>query len=303
MTESINVRTSVLEVIFKERLVYVEEPQPEYLGFAKVQVEVEEDVWNTVILPKVTPFWHDAEKDELEFLIIYNDGSYLCQRRRLRYDFATKSNYWAQYEFKDATPEQVEEVRLLFKTVTFVQKEVETHTWLSEAKELMNEKFYYDAKYYKREAEIAKMLLYSDWRVLPDAPQKFEGERDLWIIWRDKMRNLLPPYEEIENNYELLKTVSTMRFPVDPRVYYEMYPELDVEYLSTEDQFTKRDFQASKDFVSANIMNAVQFAKDYEIRKVGVEKKVLELIQKLELGVVFPGIDYKRYYEIEEETD
>lgn len=301
MTENIPLRQSLLEIIFDKRLVYNPGPQSEYLEFAKVQIEVNEEVWNTTIIPQICPFWHDPGKDELDILVIYNDGTYLCQRKRLKYDYSSNSNYWAPYEFRGATQQQVDDILLLFKTISFVQKEVDTHTWLSEAKELVDEKFFYDAKYYKRKAEISKMLLYSDWRLLPDAPQLFEGERDLWVVWREKLRNLLPPYEEIENNYELLKVVALMRYPVDPRVYYEMYPNLDVEYLSTDDQYMKRDFQVSKDFVSANILNVIRFAEDYEIRKVPIEKKSFELIKKLELGKVFPGVDYDRYYVIDEE--
>lgn len=303
MTENIPLRLSKLEIIFDKRLVYVYDQDREYLDFAKVQTEISGEVWDTTVMPYLSPFWHLSGKDELDILIIYTDGTYLCQRKRLKYDYATNTNYFAPYEFRGATKEQIEDLVTFFETITFVQKEVETHTWLSEAKDLINEKYFYDSKYYKRKAEIAKMLLYSDWRVLPDAPQLFDGERDLWVIWRDKLRNLLPPYEEIENNYELLKTVSLMRYPVDPRVYYEMYPNMDVEYLSTDDQYLKRDFQVSKDFVSQNILNVVRFAEDFELRKVPIEKKSFELIKKLELGKVFPGIDYERYYVIEDENE
>lgn len=301
MAENIPQRLSKLEIIFDKRLVYVYGDNREYLDFAKIQTEIDQEVWDSVVLPEMSPLWHDAGKDEMDILIIYTDGSYLCQKKRLKYDYATKSNYWAPYEFKEATGEQIDKLLTLFETITFVQKEVETHTWLSEAKDLINDKFFYDSKYYKRKAEISKMLLYSDWRMLPDAPQLFEGERELWKIWREKLRNLLPPYEEIEDNYEVLKVVALMRYPIDPRVYYEMYPNLDVEYLSTDDQYLKRDFQVSKDFVSANILNVVRFAEDYEIRKVPIEKKSLELIKKLELEKVFPGIDYERYYVIDDE--
>lgn len=145
--------------------------------------------------------------------------------------------------------------------------------------------------------EIQKMLLYSDWRVLPDSPQKFDGERDLWVTWRQKLRELLPdnPRDIFSDNFEMFKYVQTLKYPIDPRVYFDRYPNLDVEYLSTEDQFEKYDFQASKDFVGKTQLNLINFLESYNTEFRPIDAKVLELAKKLKLENVYSGLDYEKF--------
>lgn len=261
---------------------------------------IDEEVWKEKVLPVFEGFWHSEGKDELDYLILYTDDTFFCQKRRLKYDFASESSYWVTYEFNECKVSEVKELCEMLEAVVTIQREVETNQLLEEVRELNALDYYYDSKWYKKRDEINKMLLFSDWRVLPDSPQKFEGERDLWLVWRQKLRQLMPsdPREAFETNFEMFKFITTLKYPVDPRVYIDMYPERDVEYLSTDDQFKKYDFEASKDFTSANVMNLVNFMETYDEKIRPVEKRILDLSKKLKLEEVYRGLDYSKFTEI-----
>jgi hypothetical protein len=289
-------RASRLEFNFKEKAVTLG-----LINQGGKTTFVDEEAWKEKVLPLVNGFWHSEGKDELEFLILYTDDTFLCQKKRLKYDFATQSSYWLTYEFNECKVSDVIELCDALATIVTIQREVETNKLLEEVRQLTAVDYYYDYKWYKKKDEINKMLLFSDWRVLPDAPQKFEGERDLWIIWRQKLRELLPsnPRETFETNVEMFKFITTLKYPIDPRVYYENFPEMNVEYLSTDEQYVKYDFESSKDFTSNNVMNLVNFMETYDEKLRPVERKVIELSKKLRLEEVYRDLDYSKFMPID----
>lgn len=255
-----------------------------------------DEAWQERVLPLVNGFWHNEGKDELEYIILYTDNTFLCQKRRLKYDFATESSYWVTYEFKECKNSELLDLCEKIEAIVVIQREAETNRLLTEIRELNSLDYFYDAKWFKKKDEINKMLLFSDWRVLPDAPQKFEGERDMWITWRQKLRELMPakPREVFETNFEMFKFITTLKYPIDPSVYLDKYPNRDVEYLSTEDQFDKYDFQVSKDFTSATMLNLVIFMETYDDKIRPVNAKILELSKQLKLEEVYREIDYSK---------
>ena len=74
-------------------------------------------------------------------------------------------------------------------------------------------------------------------------------------------------------------------------MYVKKYPNRDVEYLSTDDQFDKLDFNVSTDFVSKNIMNISDFVNNYNQEDIVVTQKAYELMNELELFNYFPALD------------
>jgi hypothetical protein len=116
-----------------------------------------------------------------------------------------------------------------------------------------------------------------------------------------KLRELLPsnPRETFETNVEMFKFITTLKYPIDPRVYYENFPEMNVEYLSTDEQYVKYDFESSKDFTSNNVMNLVNFMETYDEKLRPVERKVIELSKKLRLEEVYRDLDYSKFMPID----
>jgi len=285
-------RSSRLEFNFKERAVTLG-----LINEGSTTTFIEDDAWEEKVMPLLTDIWHYENRDELEYIILYTDNTFLCQKRKLKYDFSSESSYWVTYEYKECNSSEVVELCDQLEAIVTIQKETELNSLLTEIRELDAMDFYYDAKWYKKKDEINKMLLFSDWRVLPDAPQKFEGERDMWIIWRQKLRDLLPsnPREVFESNFEMFKFVTTVKYPIDPLVYLDKYPDREVEYLSTDDQYDKYDFVVSKDFTSATMMNLIIFMETYDDQIRPINAKILEIAKKLKLEEVYPSLDYNKF--------
>lgn len=287
-------KESIMELNFKEKAVTIGS-----VADGGQTTFIDESAWENIVLKSIPSLWHDPGKDEIEHLLLYNNDQYLCQRKKLKYDFSTNSSYWDTYNFKDGSVEDVKKIYEIINTTVIIQREIHKQEVLEEARKLNLEalNYYYDKKWYKKMDEIQKMLLYSDWRVLPDSPQKFDGERDLWVTWRQKLRELLPdnPRDIFSDNFEMFKYVQTLKYPIDPRVYFDRYPNLDVEYLSTEDQFEKYDFQASKDFVGKTQLNLINFLESYNTEFRPIDAKVLELAKKLKLENVYSGLDYEKF--------
>lgn len=281
-------RTTLLEVNFKEKIVVVD---------TTVACVVEDTVWQEAVVDNLGQYWHDAEKDEIEFFIFYSDKTYLCQKRRLRVDSEDGHAYWKSYAFADASTEEAERIYSIFSAVHTLSKLEKRNKWIDESKKLFDRQFYYEAKYRKYRRQINEMLLYSDWRMLADYEEEFSGEQQMWILWRKKLRKLLPDLETFETPFDAFRHVSTMKFPVDPNVYFGMYPEGKdsdgnvVEYLSTEDQYDKLDFKVSSDFVAANVENIADFVQHHVNEEVYVTQKVYSLIQELEIFKYFPELE------------
>lgn len=271
----------VVEVNFKEKIIIRE---------TEHACMCTDEVWNGIILAGLEQDWHDPDVDELEFFQYWSDGSYVCQKRRLRTDSSTGNTYWKSYAFRDATEDQAERVANIFAGVFTLTKEEKKTNWVAESKKLFDQQFYFEAKYLKYYRQISSMLLYSDWRMLPDIEEEYEGERAHWIEWRRRLRGLLPKYETFDTPYDAFKHVSLIKYPIDPNNYVKKYPNRDVEYLSTEDQFDKLDFKVSTDFVANNVQNISTFAQNWVQSDIIVSKQVYDLINELEMFDYFPEL-------------
>lgn len=293
-SKTIKPRESVMDLNFAEKAVTLGN-----VAEGGRTVFIDEKAWTDVILPAISSEWHDPGKDEIKILTLYSDDTYLCFRSKMRYEFDTNTTRWVDYTYKKGNASDLKTIYETIRTVCVIQKESKNRDLLEEVRKLNLEAldYFYDSKWYKKMDEIQKLLLYSDWRILPDAPQKFDGEKDLWIIWRDKLRNLLPsnPRETYPDNFEMFKFIQTLKYPVDPTVYLKAYPNRDVDYLSTDDQFKKYDFEVSKDFVGKTQLNLIEFLETYDANTRPIEAKVLELAKALKLETVYEGLDYEKF--------
>ncbi len=288
-------KATLMELDFQEKAVTIE---GDVLGSGRTTF-IDLKAWDEVVLPSIASTWHDAGKDEIKFLLFYTDGTYLCQRKKTKFDFTTKTTYWVDYNYKDGKASDVDAIYKNLKAVCVIQREMKLKETLERVRELENTKldYYYDLKWWKKLDEIQKMLLYSDFRVLADTPIKYADEKADWVIWRNKMRNLLPedPRSEFDTNFAMFKFVTTVKYPIDPRGYFKKYPNQEVEYLSTDDQFTKHDFEASVDFYSKTQVNLINFLESYDNDFRPIDAEVLEIAKQLKLETVYNGLDYNRF--------
>jgi len=252
----------------------------------------------------VGELWH-SEKDILEYVIFYNTGEYFCQRRKLKYDFNTQASYWNTYQFTGATFDQAGELYDKLKTLAQSQDIAKTFDLMDKIEKVDKEYLYYDQRYNKRIREKNAMLAASDWRILPDVVDSYEGEKDKWMKWREELRNVLILHpSKFENTLDLLKHLHSIKWPIDPKKYKEKYPENQVEYLATSDQWVERDTDASADFVEQRLRNIMELRQRYIESNRKVEKEVLEMMKILRVeDFVEAGIDYTKLYTEEELND
>lgn len=283
MAEQFIEKRVILEVNFSEKIIYFRNYDTSTL--------VPDDVWNDVVLNFLIPEWHDPDKDKMEFFIYYNDNSYFCQKTRKRLDYTNQSYYWQSYQFNEKTSEQAAEVYDMFSTVGFINQKQESDKWLDDANTLIsNNEAFFQEKWSVLRKEINEMLYFSDWRVLPDVVEKFPGETEMWIKWRKWLRESLPNYTKFSTPYEAFKFCYEFKFAIDPKMYLEKYPNKEVEYLSTEDQFTSYGFKASFDYMSKNIYNIQEYIQMNIDNEIKLSSEVTELINKLKLKKYYPEL-------------
>ena len=69
----------------------------------------------------------------------------------------------------------------------------------------------------------------------------------------------------IEDNLALFKALTNLKWPIDPSIFRRAFPDgVDqdgnpVEYLGTDDQWTKRDIDASKDYTSDRLTSVIEW--------------------------------------------
>ena len=276
-------RKIILEVNFLEKLVY--------FGETDTSTVITEEVWNESIIPFLMTDWHDPDKDEIEFFIFYNNNTYFCQKRRKRLDYATESFYWQSYQSSEKSFDQAKELYDVFNTIGFINTQNETEKWLNAAETLIteNDAFFRD-KWSALKRQINEMLAFSDWRVLPDIEEKYEGEVDLWIKWRNILRNSLPDFNTFSTAYEAFKFCHEYKFPVDPKNYLKNYPNREVEYLSTDDQYKTYSFQAASDYTSKNIYTIQEFINTTVRTEIKITNQMREVINKLKLNKFYPDL-------------
>jgi len=176
------IRTPIIQVSFPTQFIS--------FNMSDKRRPIEGFVWEKMV-EKINPLWHDPGRDEIEYFFYYNDDTYFCQKKKLVYDFATKSQYWKDYIWKDPTSAQAKELAEFFTTFSFIQQDLSTREIETKINAFQEQKYFFDREYYTKIAERNNLLTISDWRVLPDAPQAFEGEKDLWIQWRSYLRGMI----------------------------------------------------------------------------------------------------------------
>ncbi len=262
------------------------------------RVNISEEICERFLNEQVDSYWH-SEKDKLEYFVAYNDGTYYCQRKRVRYDFETKTNYWSTYNFNGASKDQIEALTNKILDLTAALREYKIAEYEGVLEKIDQEFIFFDQRWLKKFREKQMMLSASDWRVLPDVEDSYPGEKDMWIKWRSTMRSeTVKKPQEFETNLEFLKYLYDHKWPIDPKRYKEKYPDSDVEYLSTEDQWVSYDSEASTDFVDSRLVNILSSSGVYREKIVDIKRSVFELIKDLRLED-FTEINYDQYNIIE----
>lgn len=252
---------------------------------------------------KIDPFWH-SENDVLQIFIYFSNKTYLCQRRKLKYDFATKTSYWQSYNFNIAPQDKVDNILTQIEAFILINEEVVRYNRIKEVKELEKESVLYERRYFKRLHEKNMMISASDWRILPDIQDSYPGEKDMWIKWRKIMREeIIKQPSNFENPLDFLQYLYELKYPIDPKIYWGKYPNGEVEYLETEDQWTDYDGEAASDFIAERLPNVINFSKQYLAIERKVSKKIKEFIETFGITDVYEDFNVDKFVVDPEEEE
>jgi len=245
-----------------------------------------------------------TEGDELQYVIFYSDDTALIQRKKLKYDFATNSSTEVQYIFNGATQEQILALKERVTQLVDASGVVREQQIKEKIVKISEERLFYDAKMNKRLEERKAMLKGSDWRVLPDIEDSYEGEKEMWKKWRKTLREMDVFTATYDDTLALFKALHNMKWPIDPSIFKQVFPDgLDangnpIEYLATDDQWTKRDIDASKDYVGDRMASIIEWRDRSTNAKRNVSQSVQDLMRLMRLeDFVENGIDYSEFYD------
>lgn len=248
---------------------------------------------NDRLLNAIPDEWSN-DKDFILLFSIYDNGEHTLYKQKYKYDFASNTAKPVKYEYTDFTLEEATELFNILKSLLFIKQVSLEDEKVSAISEIINNPEYLDFRYQQQIEERDNLLRSSDYRILDDYPELFDGEKQLWIKWREEVRKVAIPREEFEDSLDWIIHIESYKWPEDPLIYHGKYPNHDVEYLSTEDQYSQQPTLISTDIQNKIRKSALQAA--YEIYRkqsgsIPVEKQIYDVIVKYSLLEDFMGMD------------
>lgn len=228
------------------------------------------------------------ENDRIVSFSIYEDGKYLLEKEKLKFDFENKTSKWVRYEYKGLEYNQVKELFNVLKAALEVQR-VDDLTNRSRAIVDVASSVEYLSKVDEDKQMKAKLLLRgSDWTQLPDAVETFPGELDLWLKYRNFIRDNVKKPSDFDDVLDFLIYDEEFRWPIDPFKYHEIDPEHSVEYLSVPGHF-KFTVEGTGIYAIEQIIGTVRESALIEQKRIAeggipVQKQIWDKIEQYRLN-------------------
>jgi len=308
-------RISLIEIDFVNDIILINndiEADLMYPGRKTKKVKIKGELKERFLDRAVDDFWHNS-KDQLDHFQYFSTGTYRCQRRKLKHDFKTNEDYWATYQFTSATAEQATELKeqtlAFYESLLIVREEAVN----KEIRKINDESIYFEQRYIKARRQKNELLARSDWRILPDVEDSYEGDIDQWIAWRRALRSqVMKKPEDFDNGLAYFKHTFDVKYPVDPKIYRQMYPDGMQEDGVTPapafmdpndpDQWVKHDIAASSDFQQSREQSMYNFSGQYAPSLKKVRQAVYDIMKLLDVDDVVP-VNWSLYYTDDSELD
>jgi len=275
---------TLIEYDAKAKLIYVRIQDPATKEYEYNAVHLTETV-NSNLLDHLPDEWSN-ENDRILLFAVHQDGSVFLQKEKLKYNFETQQTFWVRYEYKNFSQSDAKEIFDALKAAVFVQNAKNEQDRNSSLVALAQKDVFLDRMYIQILQDSERMLRETDWRILEDAPQSFEGERSLWIQWREAVRNSPRRPEDFESDLDFLIYKEEFKWPINPEQYHQLYPSHDVGYLSTPDQFVLGDTSVTEDRVTMlneQLSLAIKTYKYNQENGIPISKEMYDVIQRYSL--------------------
>jgi len=229
-----------------------------------------------------------TRNDRIIQFYIRTNGKYKLTKEKLKYDFKRKESKWTRYEYTTLTEEELKELFQAFKTAIWVQNTLNQEEIIQETIELAKKPAYMNSMYAKDRDEVDRMLRSSDWRVLPDYPEQYEGEQKDWVTWRDQLRNLVRNPAEFDTELEYLIYKEELRWPYNPdTVWNQIDIQREHEYLQHESHWSKSSSvnttSESIERITANVNAYIAAIKERKEDGIPITKQMYDTINKYRL--------------------
>lgn len=235
------------------------------------------------------PDKYSNRNDRIVMFYIRSNGNYKLIKEKLKYNFKTKESEWVRYEYDKLTLEETKEIFDAIKTAVWLHDAVEEEKRLQDTIELAKKPAYMDRMHVERVSYQTQLLRGSDWRILEDAPETFENEKDMWKKWRSEIRNIVRAPDEFESEMDYLIYCEEFRWPYNPEQYHEKDPTHEVEYLSVEEHWTpstKVDLTSDKmNEINAKINDYISQIKNRQETGMPINRELYNKIRKYNLDL------------------
>jgi len=180
--------------------------------------------------------WHN-DNDKLILFEYYSDGKFNIERKKKIFDYRTRTETEKYYPYLEVDQKDVIRTYNLFVNF-FEYLRVKD---LERVKEQVSAKLLEATSLLKQNVSVMRfdLLIKSDWTQLADVSFSVENEKEMWIEYRQYLRDM-STLEDWNGN--------TMRiaFPITPKDYLAIDPQQNVKYLTDESHFENRAMVAAK---------------------------------------------------------
>lgn len=226
---------------------------------------------NNNLLENIPEKWH-TRNDKMVLFYIRENGEYLLEREKLKYDVKTQTSKWFRYKYESFTPEDAKELFEILKSIIWIQNTVETESRDEQILELAKKEVYINGIHLKRLEFQTSLLRESDWRILEDTPSFYDNEKAMWIEWRRQLREIVKSPDEFEDELTYLLYNEEFKWPINPDQYHDLDPSHEVEYLSDDSHWT--------DYHDVSITN-----ETVKIMNSQINESVARIREKAETGI------------------
>lgn len=226
------------------------------------------------------------DNDRILFFGIFDDGNFVMIKEKMKYDFSIQQAKWIKYDVTDVTIDQAKEIFEILKAALFVEQQSQIAEKTETILNILKKEEYLNNLHLDMCVKRDKMLRDSDYRVISDYPELFDGEKDLWIKWRNELRTVVKSPSEFEDELDYLVYVQEFQWPIDPLLYLKKYPNREESYLSSQDQYEKaaeNSATSAQEMIQKSMVQAVNYEQLRTNNGIPVEKQLYDAILKYNL--------------------
>ena len=258
---------------------------------------------NSNLLTHCPDEWSN-DNDRIINFAIYEDGDYILEKEKQKFDFATKKSKWIRYQYKNLQLDEVKELFEVLKAAIEVNKVDEEVIKTREIADLATSSEYLTGADEQMKQTKQTLMNQSDWSQLADAQETYDGEITHWTAYRAYLRDNLKSPEDFDDVLDYLVWDAEWEWPIDPVSYHKIDPAHENEYLSVPAHFSKTIAGTGKFATEALYGNIQAAALTMKARLnnggVPVQKRIWDKVEKYRLNDNLAGANLDNVTIVEE---